>query len=71
VAGKRIFPSFLIFLDEKGYFRWSYSESPQRTLCTSPETFERMADAEAAIELMRRSRASQIWSTDEAKAKRR
>ncbi len=71
MAGKRIYPSFLIFLDDKGYFRWSYSESASRTLCTSPEAFDRMQDAEAAIELMRRSRAAQMWATDDAKAKRR
>lgn len=68
---KRVYPSFLIFVDDKGAYRWSYSETVSRKLAVSAESFARIQDCEADIELMRRSRAAQLWATDEAKAGRR
>lgn len=68
---KRVYPSFLIYLDDKGAYRWSFSESASRKVAVSAESFARMQDCEADIELMRRSRAAQLWATDEAKANRR
>ena len=68
---KRVYPSFLIFVDESGGYRWSYSETVTRTIAASTGSFARIQDCEADIELMRRSRAAQLWATDEAKAGRR
>lgn len=68
---KRIFPSFLIYIDSKGDYRWSFSETPTRKVAVSAEGFARIQDCEADVELMRRSRAAQLWATDEAKAGRR
>jgi uncharacterized protein YegP (UPF0339 family) len=68
---KRVYPSFLIFVDDKGAYRWSFNETVTRKVAVSAESFARIQDCEADIELVRRSRAAQLWATDEAKAGRR
>jgi uncharacterized protein YegP (UPF0339 family) len=71
MAGNRPYPSFLIYLDDKGEFRWIFDVAREQTLAVGAKGYRRVADCEAAIEQMKQSRSAVVWVTQDAAAKRR
>jgi len=61
----RPYPSFLIYKDNKGEFRWRYQAANHRTIADSGEGYNNLADCEHGIELVKQSRNSEVWETDE------
>jgi uncharacterized protein YegP (UPF0339 family) len=62
----RPYPSFLIYKDADGDYRWSYEASKTRAIANSGEGYRNKADCDRAIELVMESAKSAIWVTLEA-----
>lgn len=61
----RPFPSFLIYKDSAGEFRWRYQASNHKTIADSGEGYKNLADCEHGIELVKQSHNKDIWETQE------
>ncbi len=61
----RPYPSFLIYLDSRGEFRWRYEASNYKTIADSGEGYKNYDDCNHAINLMKQCTHSQIWETQE------
>jgi uncharacterized protein YegP (UPF0339 family) len=62
----RPYPSFLIYKDAKGEFRWRYQASNTKVIADSGEGYKSYADCKHGIELVQASHGKPIWRTDEA-----
>lgn len=62
----RPYPSYFIYLDARGEFRWRYQASNTKTLADSGEGYKSYADCKHGISLMQASGSSPIWRSDEA-----
>ncbi len=58
---QRTFPSYWLYKDNRGEWRWSYEASNGRTIAVSSESYKRRVDAERSIEIMRESANSPTW----------
>jgi len=67
----RPYPSFLIYKDTRGEFRWRYQASNTKTIADSGEGYKNLADCDRGIELVKQSRNSEIWETEEVTRHRR
>jgi uncharacterized protein YegP (UPF0339 family) len=67
----RPFPSFLVFKDTDGQFRWHFQESNHKIIASSGEGYYNLADCEHAIGLMRDCRDAELWETQEVTNARR
>lgn len=67
----RPYPSFLIYVDVRGEFRWRYQASNTKTIADSGEGYKNLADCEHGIELVKSSRNSEIWETEDVTKRRR
>jgi uncharacterized protein YegP (UPF0339 family) len=62
----RPFPSFLIYVDEDGDFRWRYQAAGNhKTLADSSEGYRNLKDCKAGIAALQLSWNSPIWQTKE------
>lgn len=67
----RPFPSYLLFKDQAGEFRWHYQAANGKIIADSGEGYKNLADCEHGVALMKASANSEIWETDDvAKARR-
>lgn len=57
----RTYPSYWLYKDGKGEWRWSYEASNGETIAVSSEGYKRRADAERGIEIMQNSRGDDTW----------
>lgn len=65
----RPYPSYWIYRDNRGQWRWSYEARNGKTIAVSSESYIRKSDCEHAIELMKASYSSEVWiPTADAKA---
>lgn len=55
MAEKRPYPSFLIFRDKEGNWRWNYAGPGGRILATSSQAYSRGAGCVRAIQLLKAS----------------
>ena len=62
----RPFPSFLIYKDDRGEYRWRYQASNAKTIADSGEGYKNKADCEHGIELVKASANSEVWVTNDA-----
>ena len=67
----RPYPSFLIYVDNAGEFRWSYEASNAKTIADSGEGYKRIEDCERGIQLMKECYNSEVWETQEVASRRR
>lgn len=67
----RPYPSFLIYIDDRGEFRWRYQASNYKTIADSGEGYKNLADCDHAISLVQQSGSSEIWETQDVAARRR
>lgn len=58
----RTFPSYWIYRDSRGEWRWSYEAVNGRTIAVSSESYVRKADCERGIEIMKASYNSPVWT---------
>jgi uncharacterized protein YegP (UPF0339 family) len=57
----RPYPSYWIYRDNCGEWRWRYDASNGRTIAVSSESYVRKADCERGIEIMKASFNSETW----------
>ena len=67
----RPFPSFLIFKDAKGEFRWHYQASNSKIIADSGEGYKNLADCDHGIALVKKSATAETWETEEVAAARK
>ncbi|WP_081600885.1 YegP family protein [Sphingobium yanoikuyae] len=60
---ERPYPSFLIYKDNKGEFRWRYQASNAKIIADSGEGYKSKADCMHGIDLVKGSANSPIWKT--------
>lgn len=60
----RSYPSYAIYRDNRGEWRWSYEAVNGETIAVSSEGYNRRGDCERAIEIMRNCAASPVWEPD-------
>jgi uncharacterized protein YegP (UPF0339 family) len=58
---QRPYPSYWIYRDARGEWRWTYEASNAETIAVSSEGYKRKADCERGIELMKASYSSPVW----------
>lgn len=61
----RPYPSFLIYLDTRGEFRWRYQASNAKVIADSGEGYKTYADCNRGIQLVKQSANSEVWETQE------
>lgn len=59
---ERTYPSYFIYRDNKGLWRWTYEASNGRTIAVSSESYYNKSDCERGIEIMKASSASPVWT---------
>jgi len=60
----RTFPSYWMYKDQAGEWRWSYAASNGLTIAVSSEGYKRRADCERGIEIMKSSYSSPVYVPD-------
>ncbi|MEO5772905.1 MAG: DUF1508 domain-containing protein [Sphingomicrobium sp.] len=65
----RPYPSYWIYRDRSGQWRWTYEARNGETIAVSSESYIRRADCEHAIDLMKASSGNPVWTpTSDLKA---
>lgn len=67
----RPYPSFLIYIDARGEFRWRYQASNTKVIADSGEGYQRLSDCEHGIDLVKGSAASEVWENEDVTKRRR
>lgn len=67
----RPYPSFLIYIDARGEYRWRLQASNTKTIADSGEGYVRVQDCEHAISLVQKSGSAQIWEEKPVTDRRR
>jgi uncharacterized protein len=57
----RTYPSYYLYKDNAGQWRWTYEASNGETIAVSSESYKKRADAERGIEIMQASRDDETW----------
>lgn len=57
----RTYPSYWMYKDSQDKWRWSYEASNGKTIAVSSESYNRRADCERSIEIMKASSNSPVW----------
>lgn len=65
----RPFPSYWMYRDNRGEWRWTYEAINGRTIAVSSEGYKRRVDCRHSITLMQSSTNSPVWMpTEDAQA---
>lgn len=64
----RPFPSFLIYKDQAGEYRWRLQASNAKVIADSGEGYKNKADCEHGIKLVQASNNYPVWVTSDAKS---
>ena len=67
----RPFPSFLIYIDNKGEFRWKLQSGNTKTIADSGEGYKNLDDCEHGIALVQQSARYPIWEEEGVARSRR
>jgi uncharacterized protein len=57
----RPYPSYWMYKDTKGEWRWTYEASNGKTIAVSSEGYKNRADCQRGIDLMKASKDSPVW----------
>lgn len=57
----RTYPSYWLYKDTVGEWRWTYEASNGLTIAKSSEGYKRRSDCERGIEIMKESSKSPTW----------
>jgi uncharacterized protein YegP (UPF0339 family) len=63
--GQRPFPSYWLYKDNRGEWRWTYEASNGLTIAVSSESYKRRIDANRGIQIMQASGGSPVWMPTE------
>ncbi|WP_319774946.1 DUF1508 domain-containing protein [Breoghania sp.] len=63
---KRSFPSYRLYKDKAGEWRWSFGASNGNTIAVSSEGYKKRADCLRGIEIMQTSADVSIFDEEEA-----
>lgn len=58
---QRTYPSYWLYKDNRGEFRWTYEASNGLTIAVSSEGYNRRVDCERSIAIMQSSHSSPVW----------
>ena len=58
---ERTYPSYWMYKDSRGEWRWTYEARNGETIAVSSEGYKRRADCERSIEIMKGSANSITW----------
>ncbi|MCK5932114.1 MAG: DUF1508 domain-containing protein [Fulvimarina manganoxydans] len=58
---QRTYPSYWLYKDNAGEWRWTYEASNGLTIAVSSEGYKRRSDCERGIEIMQGSTTSPVW----------
>lgn len=58
---QRTYPSYWLYKDTRGEWRWTYEASNGETIAVSSEGYKRRVDAERGITIMKASYNSSVW----------
>ena len=58
---QRTYPSYWLYKDNRGEYRWTYEASNGETIAVSSEGYKKRSDCERAIDIMKASYNSQVW----------
>jgi uncharacterized protein YegP (UPF0339 family) len=58
----RPYPSYWLYRDAAGQWRWRFDASNGRTIAVSSESYLRKADCQRGIDLLRGSAIVPVWS---------
>ncbi len=58
----RTYPSYYIYRDNKGLWRWSYAASNGRTIAISSESYYNKVDCQRGIDIMKSSNFTSVWT---------
>lgn len=67
----RPYPSFLIYLDAGGHFRWRLQAGNSKIIADSGEGYVNLADCEHGIALVQQSGSYEIWEEQSVTQRRR
>ena len=59
---QRTYPSYFIYRDIKGLWRWTYEASNGKTIAVSSESYFNKSDCQRGIDIMKASGASPVWT---------
>ena len=62
------FPSYWMYKDIQGKWRWTYHAANGEAIAVSSESYNRRADCENGIKIMKQSSNSEIWLPNELAA---
>ncbi|MBM6581757.1 DUF1508 domain-containing protein [Microvirga sp. BT689] len=57
----RVYPSYWMYKDSRGEWRWTYEASNGKTIAVSSESYKSRRDCERSIEIMKASANSPTW----------
>jgi uncharacterized protein YegP (UPF0339 family) len=63
----RPYPSFLIYKDAKGEYRWRFQAANTKIIADSGEGYKKKADCQHGIDLVKASGDKPVWVTADAK----
>lgn len=58
---QRTYPSYWLYRDNSGEWRWTYEAVNGETIAVSSEGYKRRADAQRGIDIMKSSTNSLVW----------
>lgn len=61
MSEKRTFPSYRLYKDKAGEWRWTYNARNGNAIAQSSEGYVRKDDAERSIEIMKESVPAPVW----------
>lgn len=61
MANTRTYPSYWLYKDVQGQWRWNYDASNGKTIAVSSESYFNRSDCERGIEIMKGSSNSMTW----------
>ncbi len=65
---KRIYPSYFIYKDDAGEYRWRFQASNGKIIADSGEGYKRKADCRRGIDIMRGTAGAPIWRASDVEA---
>lgn len=65
IMNQRTYPSYFLYRDNIGQFRWRYEASNGRIIAVSSESYVRKSDCMRSIDIMKASSASEVWMPTE------
>ena len=61
----RPFPSFRLFKDDRGKWRWRHERSEGEPMAVSPDGYASRVECEQMVDLLRRSIDAPIWIAEQ------